>query len=290
MSERVVIDDHTVEIRRAASTASPVLMLNGAGVVAGGWADVVELLRDRTVVTVDRPGHRGTRCPDLPTLADTSRSLRRITSALGLGPMIVVAHSMAAFHAEALARLRPAAVSGIVMVDPSLVRTRPGATARAARSLAVAAARPQWWTVRQALRLPGAQTVATALAKASLRSQICRQDGFRAEHWQDMWASRETLSAGVAEWVGYERQVEELQALRQMQDTAAPVDVVVLDAPPYASPALEASTRSAFAQVQWRYVPRSRHLLMVDAPGEVVAAVESLEAGAAPDAKKGAVG
>ncbi|MFC7744413.1 alpha/beta fold hydrolase [Nocardiopsis composta] len=75
------------------------------------------LLQDRyRVVRFDRRNLR-------PTLRSEAMRLAGLAEAAG-GPVVVVAHSVAALHAEAFARLRPELVCGLVLVDPSCeVRT-----------------------------------------------------------------------------------------------------------------------------------------------------------------------
>ena len=98
----------------------PLLLTSGLGGAWFDWAPAVALLRDRYRVTVfDRPGL------GLSPAAAARPTLRRDTAILAAlaeragPPVIVLAHSMAAFHAEALARLRPGLVRGMVLADPS---------------------------------------------------------------------------------------------------------------------------------------------------------------------------
>ena len=51
---------------------------------------------------------------------------------------------------------------------------------------------------------------------------------------------------------------------------------VVLQAPPYASRAQEEALGEAFAAVELRQVPHSRHLMMLDAPEQIVAAIRQM--------------
>ncbi|MFA1543364.1 alpha/beta fold hydrolase [Actinomadura monticuli] len=101
----------------------PLLLTSGLGGAWFDWAPTVGLLRREHRVTVfERPGL------GLSPAGIAPPSLRRDTAILealaerARGPVVVLAHSMAAFHAEALARLRPRLVRGLVLVDPSCER------------------------------------------------------------------------------------------------------------------------------------------------------------------------
>ncbi|MDU0348082.1 alpha/beta fold hydrolase, partial [Actinomyces sp. MRS3W] len=110
-------DGHTITIHDGAGPA--VVLLSGCALNSGCWADVVAALPGRRIITVDRPGYLGTASAGLPSLPEQVRVLARILEEVEARPVIVVAHSMAAFQAEALARLRPRLVAGMVLVDPS---------------------------------------------------------------------------------------------------------------------------------------------------------------------------
>ena len=98
----------------------PLLLACGLGGAWFDWLPTTELLRDEYRVTAfDRPGL------GLSPAANARPTLRRDTAILEAlaeragRPVIVLAHSMAAFPAEALARLRPDLVRGLVLADPS---------------------------------------------------------------------------------------------------------------------------------------------------------------------------
>lgn len=97
----------------------PLLMTAGLGGAWFDWVPTVELLRDEYRVTAfDRPGLGLSPAGNArPTLRRDAATLEALAERAGR-PVIVLAHSMAAFHAEALARLRPGLVRGMVLVDP----------------------------------------------------------------------------------------------------------------------------------------------------------------------------
>ncbi|MFD6970748.1 alpha/beta fold hydrolase [Streptomyces sp. NPDC059949] len=107
----------------------PVCVLSaGLAMAWFDWDPVAPLLAaaGRTVVRFDRPGH-GLSGPatEPPTTAGEAHRIAGLLDALGLGgpdagPVTVVGHSIAAFHAEAFARLYPERTAALVLVDGSV--------------------------------------------------------------------------------------------------------------------------------------------------------------------------
>jgi pimeloyl-ACP methyl ester carboxylesterase len=98
----------------------PLLLSNGLGGAWFDWQPTVDLLRARHhIVNFDRPGLGGS--PErwaAPTLTGEAARLAALARWAG-PPVIVAAHSYAAFHAEALARTHPDLIAGLILVDPS---------------------------------------------------------------------------------------------------------------------------------------------------------------------------
>ncbi|MFF4102205.1 alpha/beta fold hydrolase [Streptomyces sp. NPDC001903] len=102
----------------------PVVLSAGLAMAWFDWDRVAALLvaQGRTVVRFDRPGH-GLSGPatDPPTAAGEARRIAGLLDALGLaGPVTLVGHSIAGFHAEAFARLHPERTAALVLVDTSI--------------------------------------------------------------------------------------------------------------------------------------------------------------------------
>ncbi|MFJ8672841.1 alpha/beta fold hydrolase [Streptomyces sp. NPDC093589] len=104
--------------------SGPVCVLSGGlGMAWFDWDVVAGLLAPyRTVVRFDRPGlGLSAPAPRPPTLAGEADRIAHVLDALGhFGPATVVGHSLAAFHAEAFARLHPDRCAGLVLVDGSV--------------------------------------------------------------------------------------------------------------------------------------------------------------------------
>lgn len=114
----------------------PVCVLSGGlGMAWHDWDAVAALLAPhRTVVRFDRPGlGLSAPAPGPPTLAGEADRIAHLLDALGhFGPVTVVGHSLAGFHAEAFARLHPARCAGIVLADGSIEDAAPPRLPRAA--------------------------------------------------------------------------------------------------------------------------------------------------------------
>lgn len=108
------------EVRGHGSPA--VVLESGFGMERGTWKAVVDdLSRDFTVFTHDRPGYGGQPDTDQPrdpctVAAQTRQALR----AAGLQPpYLLVGHSLGGLYQYAFAKLYPAEVSGLVLLDPT---------------------------------------------------------------------------------------------------------------------------------------------------------------------------
>ncbi|MEU3776571.1 alpha/beta hydrolase [Streptomyces sp. NPDC032472] len=102
----------------------PVVLSAGLAMAWFDWDAVAALLvaAGRTVIRFDRPGH-GLSGPAAapPTAAGEARRIAGLLDALGRpGPVTVVGHSIAGFHAEAFARLYPERTAALVLVDGSV--------------------------------------------------------------------------------------------------------------------------------------------------------------------------
>ncbi len=109
-------------------TDGPVVLLtSGLGGAWFDWDEVTALLPGHRVLCFDRPGTGGSppsrAVPSLRAEVDRLATIARYAQK----PVTLVAHSMAAFQAEALARIHPELVHGLVLVDPSC---EPSARAR----------------------------------------------------------------------------------------------------------------------------------------------------------------
>lgn len=267
-----VVDGFTHYLRPGTGAGRPpVLLLNGCALPAAGWMPVIEALPDRDVLALDRPGFAGTSWDKrLPDLASEVAAVQRILDGPGRGRRaILVAHSMAAFRAEALARLRPDLVAGLVLVDPSLEDYRdPGTAARLARARGLNAA----------LSLLGHARLRRLVARAAhrgFREQMVSPGRLDPDIFRDPYALPEVLRSALAEWLSYRLQGSQLSALRTRTGTVrTPTSAI------FAQPGPARRHLRLLAAHLGVHDPTmlddSGHLVMLDRPDAVAAAVDEL--------------
>lgn len=252
-----------------------VLLLGGCGVAAPVWDDVADLLSDRAVVRLDRPGLGGSRWPgELPTLAAEVDTLAALVDTLG-SPPVVVAHSMAGLHAEALARLHPDRVSGLVLVDASVEWTT--APARVPDRLVALAGGASARIAHSVLRAEPLLPVASAAARLMVNLQSAR--GLLAPltpSTRNAYRNRDAAAMVIAELASYRGQVRALESLRGSTDWP-PVPVTVLTATADGDSDWPGHQRRLAELLAGRLVlvDDSRHLIMIDRPDLVSRAVRT---------------
>lgn len=191
---------------------APTLLLStGLGGAWFDWEHVIDLLGDRyRVLAFDRPGlglSPAARRPaslrrDVAVLADLARTSPE--------PVTVVAHSMAGFHAEALARLYPELVRALVLVDPSCEERVSCA------GLRISAA------VHPVLRATGASLEATRLSRVigpigrriTLKQVTGQDEPVPPEVVRSVYGRGAVLGTVLAEDVAYREAAADLLALR----------------------------------------------------------------------------
>nr|WP_275588514.1 alpha/beta hydrolase [Microlunatus panaciterrae] len=246
-------------------------MAGGCGVPFSFWDEVVRLLDGRATARMDRPGLAGTRWPDtLPTLAAEVATLAALVDRIG-GPVIMVGHSMAGLQAEALVRLRPDLVCGLVLVDSSVewrtLRTGP-------LRLWLRLAR----LVRWAAQLPVLDHLGSLAARIMVISQTGRAaPSILSRPTLQLFRNPQALAMIIAEQASYPAQIEELRELRER--TAMPViPTVVLTAAGDGGErwVVDQHRLSVLLAARQIVLEDARHLVMIDRPDAVVAAVRSI--------------
>lgn len=257
-----------VEMRVHHGAGPAVLLMSGAGQPGEYWRPVVEQLGDRLVISYDRPGMGATPWPgQLPSLAE------EVATGAGLaeefGPVTLVGHSMAAFHAEALVRERPGAVLGLVLVDPSVEWL----TAPPARS-GTGAAR----TVSRiaGFGLAGLGRIGAGLATLTQSSwtlpRIRRY--LSIERLRQIYGQPDSLAMVTAELMAYRSQAWDLMAVRDHHRWPG-TPTIVLSAE-RSGAEQENGRQERLARMlgaQLWMVERSHHLMMLDDPATIARAV-----------------
>ncbi|RSO50085.1 alpha/beta hydrolase [Streptomyces sp. WAC 06725] len=258
----------------------PVCVLSGGlGMSWFDWDPVAaRLAPHRTVVRFDRPG-LGLSAPATgpPTAAGEAARIARVLDALGLyGPCTVVGHSLAAFHAEAFARLHPERAAGLVLVDGSVEedpRPRLPRTVRTAWAGGLA-------SVLSAAGLPRA--LGPTARRLTVRASTVRNHP-RGPHEAGAYRTSRVLRACAMENATYAYQAAEVATLRPDHPLRG-VPVTVLAAYDGSETprelrwlerqrALATQLGGAFA-----VAAPAGHLIMADAPDAVATAVLSLTA------------
>ena len=251
----------------------PVVLLGGCAVPSFAFRRVVARLTGRWTVALDRPGLVETPWPGhLPTLAEEAATLAALAEALG-EPAVVVGHSMAGPHAEALVRLHPQTVRGLVLLDASIeVSAEPPHRAT-----------EEAWLRASRLALSGARfgpfaTGAAGAARLMVWAQSRRLHMANAQppRAREVFTRPDSLASIVAEQAAYARQLADLEDL--FATTRWPDDLPSL--------VLTAGTRAGWVRKQRVLADRilarqvvvddSLHLMMVDRPDVVTDAILSL--------------
>lgn len=255
-----------------------VVLLGGCGVPYYQWDPVLALLGPRRAVRLDRPGLVGTPWPGtLPSLAEEVETLAELVA--GLDRPILVAHSMAGLHAEALVRTRPGSVAGLVLVDGSVERDpRPPGSGEGWLRVAR--------IVRRAMRRPWVRPLGPAADRLlswwqSRRLHLVGVFGPRTP-WdaraRRIFRSGDAVASVLAEQAAYAQQVWDLAELRR-RHPFEPIPVRVLTAAHNGGSswvAVQAWLAESLGAEQ-TVLPESRHLIMLDQPEAIAAAVAAVE-------------
>jgi pimeloyl-ACP methyl ester carboxylesterase len=107
---------------REAGTGPALVLLHGIGNQSGSWARQLDALAPRfRVIAWDAPGYGDSDAlaTEWPSAADYADSARALLDALGIERAVLVASSLGALVAGALAAESPARVAGLVLLNPA---------------------------------------------------------------------------------------------------------------------------------------------------------------------------
>lgn len=237
---------------------TPVVLMAGCGLAMQYWRPLATLLVGRHLLAYDRPGIGGTDWGGrLPTLADEVTGLASLLDQRGISGALLVAHSMASFHAEALARWRPDLVAGIIMVDGSC-------------EWPVEEPNTTWdqmpHAVRHALRVPTLSRVGAALWRLGTWVQSdweYRHLGYG--RLDATYRETESLVAATAESIAYYRQAWDLMGCRVSHPWPG-VPTLVLTAGRDEKWLASQRRYADLLQGTQVVVESSKHLMMLDEP------------------------
>jgi pimeloyl-ACP methyl ester carboxylesterase len=262
-----------VHVASQAGAGPPIVLLGGCGVPSYDWDSVADLLSDAALVRLDRPGLLGSEWPDeLPQLAAEVATLEALVALTGRA--IIVAHSMAGFHAEALVRERPDLVIGLVLADGSveLNPSRPKS-------------RGGWlWLarfVRKAMGIPALRLLSSFTQRLLVAAQSHRSGTEPVSSvTRQTFRNAETIASVLAEQAAYAEQAWDLAEFRK--DYPWPgVPTVVLTAAEKGGARwiVKQAELAEMLKAPQIVVEDSRHLIMIDRPDVVAQAVRALHEG-----------
>ena len=186
-------------------------------------------------------------------------------------PAVLVAHSLAGLHAEALARRRPDLVAALVLADSSVDwRSRRPRSGRG------------WLWAAKLVRGAFAWPPVRVLGSLGNRVMVAAQSGRRfadagSPVATSTFRSRDAVPSVIAEGAAYAQQVWDLARLR-VSNPWPEIPTVVLTAAGGGGSRWVAHQQRLADLLQARHVviDDSRHLIMLDRPDVVVGAVRSL--------------
>jgi pimeloyl-ACP methyl ester carboxylesterase len=254
-----------------------VLLSSGLGGAWFDWIPVMERLRDRTrVIAFDRPGLGGS--PPGRVRAGLRGEADRLAGlARWAGPpVVVVAHSLAGFHAEAFARLHPGLLHGMVLVDPSAEQDEPRHAARLSRLAPAARLAGRAAGMTGIARFAGPYIRALVMRRISERGDVAPPEFTRA-----VYTRPHVLGALLAENAEYRQAAADLLALRESAPFPdVPLQVITALGDVRGDGGYWERAHADLAALSPRgqqiVLPRTGHLVQIDRPEVVAEAVERL--------------
>lgn len=271
LGRNVDLGDRLVHVVEAGGARPTVVLLGGCGVPYYHWDEVVAEVAPLATVRLDRPGLSGTPWPGvLPTLAAEVATLDALLRTID-GPVVVVAHSMAGPHAEAFARQHPRRLAGLVLVDASA-----DPSPRPLRS-------PRFWlTLARVAHALGVVPPVRLLGSAADRALVAGQSRRRLFDPVPpvatvVYRNRDAIASVLAEQAAWGQQLWDLQRVRE-QWAWPDLPTVVLTAGDQRDPRwVEVQAQLAhLLRADQVVLPEARHMIMLDEPGAVAAAIRTL--------------
>lgn len=258
-------------VRRTPAASATVILVAGLAGMTEDWAEVVRQLPCSLAALAIEP----TRCPLSALLADRVEMLAAGCAEVD-GPLIWVAHSMAAFAVEAALLSGAVRCDAVVLVDPSVPEEAPSRR-RGLRPSGSDGDLPWAGTAiarfldRHPERVAGIAGVLGPLGRRlSVRLLARRADPRGAEAVRSMYGDPVVLATALQELDAFGSQVRDLQALRaQVPRPQVPWVTLLADRRRYGY--------SEAAGEVVRMVPGTGHLLMIERPDAVVAAIGQVQ-------------
>ncbi|WP_336049196.1 alpha/beta fold hydrolase [Streptomyces sp. CA2R101] len=259
-THHVPVADGSIEVRRRRGSGPTLVFVHYWGGSAGTWDAVVERLpADRDTVRFDQRGWGSSRAlPGPYGLDELADDLIDIVKGLGLDSFVLVGHSMGGKVSMLAAARRPAGLAGVALLAPAPPEPPASVTAEYRDSLSHAYGSAP--SVGQALdHVLTATPLAGAVRRAVVRDSLNSDEAARLE-WPlrgiatDVTDAARSIEAPVLVLAGERDQVEPPDVLRRCLLPSVP-------------------------RARFEIVPASGHLLPLEAPAEVAAALADFTGG-----------
>ncbi|MBI5110981.1 MAG: alpha/beta fold hydrolase [Rhodovulum sp.] len=158
---------HVIEVRAAAASGPPVVLLHGLGGLAEEiLAPLMPLAARHRLLALDRPGYGSSAPQPADELAPDRQAdwVAAVLESLDVGPAIVVAHSFGASVALWLARSHPQRVAGLVLLAPFCRPTQPASKPLLRLATMPAIGRPVRWAIPQVAPWLAGRVLASSFA------------------------------------------------------------------------------------------------------------------------------
>jgi pimeloyl-ACP methyl ester carboxylesterase len=242
--------------RPPGAAGSPLVLVHGAGGSRLHWPEAVCALPGRRVVALDLPGHGDSPGPAASSISAYAGEVLAALDALGLARAVLGGHSMGGAIALTIALEAPARVAGLVLVAT-------GAKLRVSPLILEATADPA--TLASAARTMAEHAFGPGAA-AALREEFAR--GLAA------------TPPGVAH--GDFRACDAFDVMARLGELRTPALVVCGGDDRLTPPKYAELLRDRIAGARLELVPGAGHMVMLEEPARVAAAVEGFLASVAP--------
>ncbi len=227
----------------------PLVLLHGAGAASDDWPAEIRALPGRRVLAVDLPGHGAAPAPAARSVEGYARAVEALLDASGIAAAVVAGHSMGGAVALSLALSRPERVAGLVLVAT-------GARLRVAPEALAAAASPE------GLAIAARETADRSFGPAA-------SDGTREARARRIAATPPGLLHGDL------AACDAFDVMARLGEIRAPALVVCGTEDRLTPPKYSAFLADRIAGARLVLVPGAGHLVMLEEPRAVAAAIAS---------------
>lgn len=234
----------------------PLVLVHGAGGTHEHWPSEVRTLPGRRVLALDLPGHGSAPGPALTSIGAYARAVVGLLDALGVPVAVLAGHSMGGAVALTAALDAPSRVAGLALLGT-------GARLRVSPAVLQATADP-------------AALAAGAATMADFSFGTLAGDELRRVFVADVLACPPGVAHG--DFVA----CDVFDVMARLGEIRAPTLVVCGSEDRLTPPKYSQFLRDHIAGARLELVPGAGHMVMLEAPGRVAAALEGFLASLAP--------